>query len=54
MAKLTDDDKLKILADWKAGISQNQLSKNYSLSPATINKIAMLRPGRYVYLGLLC
>ena len=39
MAKLTDNDKLKILADWKAGISQNQLSKNYSLSPATINKI---------------
>jgi len=39
MAKLTDDIKLKILADWKAGISQNQLAKKYDVSPATINKI---------------
>ena len=29
----------KILADWKAGCSQNQLAKNYDVSPATINKI---------------
>ncbi len=39
MAKLTDDIKLKILADWKAGVSQNQLAKKYDVSPATINKL---------------
>jgi len=39
MAKLTDNIKQKILADWKAGISQNQLAKKYDFSPATINKI---------------
>lgn len=39
MAKLTDSIKNKILAEWKTGVSQNQLSKNYSLSVATINKI---------------
>lgn len=27
------------MADYKAGISQNQLAKNYKLSPATINKL---------------
>lgn len=39
MAKLTDDIKQKILADWKVGISQNQLAKKYLMSPATINKL---------------
>lgn len=39
MAKLTDSLRNNILADWKVGISQNQLSKNYELSKATINKI---------------
>jgi len=39
MAKLTDDLKQKIIADWKAGVSQNQLAKRYDVSPATINKL---------------
>jgi len=39
VAKLTDDIKLKIISDWKAGVTQNQLAKRYDLSPATINKI---------------
>jgi len=39
MAKLTTEDKEKIISDWKVGISQNQLAKNYNVSPATINKL---------------
>jgi len=39
MARLTQDIKDKILADYHIGKSQNQLSKDYSCSPATINKI---------------
>lgn len=39
MAKITDDIRDHILADWKAGVSQNQLAKRYVVSPATINKI---------------
>ena len=39
MAKIDDDLKQRILADWKAGVSQNQLAKKYSLSPASINKL---------------
>lgn len=39
MAKLTDDIKMKIVSDWKAGVTQNQLAKRYNLSPATINKM---------------
>ncbi|HET8689352.1 MAG TPA: helix-turn-helix transcriptional regulator [Methanosarcina sp.] len=39
MAKINDDIRNKVLADWKAGISQNQLSKKFDVSPATINKI---------------
>ena len=39
MARLTDKDRERILADWKAGYSQNQLAKNYQCSPATINKL---------------
>lgn len=36
---LTDKAKERIIADYKAGVSQNQLAKNYKLSPATINKL---------------
>ena len=39
MGKLTDKIKEQIIADYKAGISQNQLAKSYKLSPATINKL---------------
>jgi hypothetical protein len=39
MAKLTQDKKKLILADWKAGISQHYLAKKYEYSSATINKI---------------
>jgi len=39
VAKLTEDIKQKIVADWKAGVSQNQLAKRYDVSPATINKL---------------
>lgn len=39
MAKITEVLKLKIIADWKAGVSQNQLAKRYDVSPATINKL---------------
>lgn len=39
MARLTQETKDKILADFHIGKSQNQLSKDYECSPATINKI---------------
>ena len=44
MARLSKEEAKKravlILADWKTGYySQNQLAKNYDVSPATINKI---------------
>lgn len=39
VGKLTDKIKEQIIADYKAGISQNQLAKSYKLSPATINKL---------------
>lgn len=40
MAKhLKPDTKEKILAEWKAGYTQNRLAKEYEVSPATINKI---------------
>lgn len=39
MPKLNEDIKARIIADWKVGISQNQLGKNYSLSPTTVNKL---------------
>jgi len=39
MARLTQDTKDKILADYHVGKSQNQLAKDYECSPATINKI---------------
>ena len=39
MARLTDDTKQKILADFHTGKSQNYLAKKYEVSPATINKL---------------
>ena len=39
MARLTEDTKAKILADFHIGKSQNWLAKDYECSPATINKI---------------
>lgn len=39
MARLTDDDRQKILADFHAGKSQNALAKKYEVSTATINKL---------------
>lgn len=39
MARLTDEEREKILADFHAGKSQNFLSKKYEVSPATINKL---------------
>lgn len=45
MAKLTDDLKQRIIADWKAGVSQNQLAKRYDVSPATINKLCKFVDG---------
>ena len=46
VGKLTDKIKEQIIADYKAGISQNQLAKNYKLSPATINKLCKNIPQR--------
>lgn len=39
MARLTDDDRKRILADFHAGKSQNALAKKYEVSTATINKL---------------
>ncbi len=39
MAKVSEKLKEKILAYYKAGISQRKLAIKYKLSPATINKI---------------
>ena len=39
MARLTDEDREHILSDFHIGKSQNQLAKDYSVSPATINKL---------------
>jgi len=39
MAKLTDEIKERIIADYNVGKSQNWLAKKYELSPATINKL---------------
>ena len=39
MARLTQDTKDKILADFHIGESQNELSRKYECSPATINRI---------------
>ena len=39
MARLTDDIRQKILADFHTGKSQNFLAKKYEVSPATINKL---------------
>lgn len=37
--KVSAELKIKILADYKAGYSQNSLAREHELSPATINKI---------------
>ena len=39
MARLTDDQREKILADFHAGKSQRELAKRYEVSPATINSL---------------
>lgn len=39
MAKITDELKSKIIAQYRIGKSQNWLSREYELSPATINKL---------------
>ena len=39
MARLTQDTRDKILADFHIGKSQNWLAKNYECSPATVNKL---------------
>jgi predicted transcriptional regulator len=39
MARLTDEQREKILSDFHIGKSQNELAKKYSCSPATINKL---------------
>lgn len=39
MARLNDDQRAKIMADFHAGKSQNELAKKYEVSPATINKL---------------
>ncbi len=39
MAKLTDDIRQKILAEWKVGKTQNRLAKDFNVSPATVNKL---------------
>ena len=39
MARLTQETKDKIVADFHIGKSQNQLSKDYECSPATINRL---------------
>ncbi|OCR99234.1 hypothetical protein A9K75_07870 [Campylobacter fetus subsp. testudinum] len=39
MAKLTEELKEQIIADFHVGKSQNRLAKEYELSPATINKL---------------
>ena len=39
MARLNDDQREKILADFHAGKSQRELAKRYEVSPATINSL---------------
>jgi flagellar capping protein FliD len=39
VARLTDDIRKLILADYHVGISQRQLALDYDVSPATINKL---------------
>lgn len=39
MARLTDEQRERILADFHIGKSQNELAKKYEVSPATINKL---------------
>lgn len=39
MARLTDEQRGKILADFNIGKSQNELARKYNVSTATINKL---------------
>jgi len=39
MARLNDEQREHILADYHIGKSQNELAKKYEVSPATINKL---------------
>jgi transcriptional regulator with XRE-family HTH domain len=39
MARLNDEQRANILAEFHAGKSQNELAKRYEVSPATINKL---------------
>ena len=39
MARLNDEQRAKIMAEFHAGKSQNELAKRYEVSPATINKL---------------
>ena len=39
MARLNDEQRKRILADFHTGKSQNELAKMYEVSPATINKL---------------
>lgn len=39
MARLTDEDREQILADFNIGKSQNELARKYKCSTATINKL---------------
>ena len=39
MARLTDDQRERILAEFHVGTSQNELAKRFEVSPATINKL---------------
>ena len=39
MARLTDDTKQKILADFHAGMTRRGISRKYEISPATVNKL---------------
>ena len=39
MARLNDEQRQRIMADFHIGKSQNELAKIYNVSPATINKL---------------
>ena len=39
MARLNDEQRAKIMAEFHAGKSQNELAKRFEVSPATINKL---------------
>ena len=47
MARLTEEQKRNILAEWEVGTSQNELAKKYRVSPATINKYCKGKKQRF-------